>query len=492
MYDGKRLIPAPFVTINKDYQATGDGEKVGSLFRIIVAGTIVAFKGSPNTSRVFHTSSGFPADEVVNADARLAAIIRKQEAIRELFSTDGLQFEVQSADGSQPMRCNPRVLSIEFPDELWFNTSTYTVVLEADVLTVNGVAQGEDAFSEFISSASETWSFETQQDLPEGVDLNRTYTLSHTVSAQGKRFYDSANNLQKPAWKQARDYVLPKLGFNIAISLSSGVNNLPTFYNGFNQARSENIGERDGSYSVTETWIMASGSSLETFSVNTRDSLTTGFTSVSVEGNIRGLDARDSNFNLLSNKYDNAVLKFAAASGLAHHRAQTYSGKTLNINALNTTIGRSDVGGTISYSLEYDNRPSNLFSKGRSESVSMGDSFNVDQFASIFILGRSLGPILQPLNTKQANTRTLNIEVLFGAGFADGGTPTNRLITKHPRNDGATLAELNSIVNAAQPVLAGALNNNALPATQAFITAQTENWEPNTGRYSYRTEWTYE
>lgn len=492
MYDGNRLIPAPLVTITKQYQTTTDGEKVGSLFQISVAGTMLAFKGSPSSSGTFWTTTGYPADETVVADSRLAAIIRKQEAIRELFDTDGKQFEVQSADGSQPMKCNPRVVSIEFPQDIWYNTSVYNIVLEADELSVNGVAQGEDNFSAKISSASETWVIDTQEDQPEGLGASRTYRLSHTVSAQGKRFYDSAGNLVKPAWQQARDFVLPKLGFDSTIALSSGVNNLPTYYQGVNHARSENVGELDGSYSITETWIMSSGTAIEDFTVDTRESADDGLIRVGINGTIRGLEQRDSDLQLTTSAYDNALTKFAEASGLALHRAQTYSGHTLNIQQAGSTVGRNPVAGTINYSFEYNDRPSNLIAGAKSEVISINDSFGADQFASIFVLGRSAGPVLQSLSTKQATTRSLNIEVVFGAGYVGNGDATSRIVTKHPRNNPTILATISGIINAAEPVQAGIINNAGNAATTSLQSTQNENWDITTGRYTYSAEWTYE
>ena len=47
----------------------------------------------------------------------LKAILRKQEAIRILFSEDGHNFEIQPWDGGPSSKCNPRIQSIEF--EAW-------------------------------------------------------------------------------------------------------------------------------------------------------------------------------------------------------------------------------------------------------------------------------------------------------------------------------------------------------------------------------------
>lgn len=490
-YNSKRLIPAPFVSINKSYQTTNDGTKVGSVFQIQVIGTIVAHKGSPDSNGTFWTAGGFPSDETPTADQHLRNVIRKQEAIRELFSQDGYVFEVQSADGSQPLKCNPRVVSVEFPNDLWYNRSQYTITLEADVVYVNGQSIGEDEFSEYISSADENWSIETNDEV-EGTEQSRTFRLTHSLSAVGKRFFNEDASLQKAAWQQARDWVQPRLGFDSVIALSSGVNNLPDYYKGLNHTRSETVDEIGGSYSVTESWVLASGYAVEEFTVEKTVALEDGITRVTVNGNIRGFEVRDSELNLTQSKYTSASDKFSAIEGQLFSRAQTYAGTTLNTQVLNTTVGKNPVTGTINYSYQYDDRPSRLFTGSRSEAISMGDSFGVNAFASVFVLGRSAGPVLQDLGTKQPTTRDLNVEIVFGASYVGTGSITSRLVTNHPRNVSTTHNELLALVAAAHPVTAGALNNNGVAATTAYVSNQNENWDIVTGRYTYSVQWTYE
>jgi hypothetical protein len=258
IYNGQRLIPAPLATIQKRYERADDGEKVGSIFAITLSNEIVAFKGSPDKDRDFWTAGGYPADESVSGDARLAAILRKQEAIRELFSEDGKLLEIQSDDGSQPMKCNPVVIDINFNEGQWYNTCRYSISLECNTVTVNGIEIGEDDFTEYLSSTTETWSFETDEETPESVDLNKIYRLTHTLTAKGKRHYDETGTLVKSAWEQARDWVLPKLGYNSSFALSSGVNNLPSYYTGYNHVRNNEVDQRGGSFSCTETWILSS------------------------------------------------------------------------------------------------------------------------------------------------------------------------------------------------------------------------------------------
>ena len=163
LYDGKRLIPAPLVTINKSFQKSGNGENIGSTFSLTLTGTVVAYMGSPDSSGTFYTGSDYPADEVIAADNRLGAIQRKQEAIRHLFRQEGLQFEIQSSVTDEPVRCNPRITSIDFAEGIWYDRCDYTITLECDQL-VGGDFAEEDSFNQYLSDASEEWSIDTNDE----------------------------------------------------------------------------------------------------------------------------------------------------------------------------------------------------------------------------------------------------------------------------------------------------------------------------------------
>lgn len=481
-YDGKKLIPAPLVSISKSYQTTGDGRKIGAVYTIVVNGTMVAYKGSPNSAGTFHILSGYPDDEGVANASRLKAILVKQQAIRDLFSVDGLSFEIQSMDGSQPMKCNPRVISVDVPEGLWYDTAPYTVTLEADLIyPIN-----EDEFTEYINSAEETWGVETDDSRGESESISRVYTLSHSVSAQGKRYFDETGTLVKPAWQQAREYVLSRLGFDSQIALASGVLNLPSYYAGYNHLRTQNIDEEGGGFSVTETWILTSGTALEDFSVSKQTSLQDGLEHVSIEGNVVGLEQRNSDMSLSISKYSNALTKFATASGLAFSRAQNYGGATLNIVPVATTIGRNPIAGTINYSFEFDNRPSNIISGARSELITISDNMAGDVFASIPVLGRARGPVLQDINTITQTEKSLSIELFVDRASFGTNTLTDikNAFNNNPRVNPVTSGQFANIVAAANP-----LNNGF---TTVFTNPPQENWIPKTGQYSYTISWTYQ
>jgi hypothetical protein len=481
-YNSKKLIPAPFISLTKEYQRTSDSTRIGSIFRIVVYGKILVDKGSPNSSGVLWDQAGYPTDETISEDSRLGANLRKIEAIRELFSQDGYSFEVQSADGTQPLKCNPRVIDLNFPQDLWNSILDYTITLEADVVYMNGTAIGEDEFDEYVVDASEAW--DISDDVPEGVGLPKTYRLTHTISATGKKFYDETGALVKDAWKQAQDYVLPRLGFDTVISLSSGVNNLPSYYGGYNHSRTSSQDELAGTYSVTETWILSSGTALEEFECSIKTEGGVGVTSVTINGTVTGLEQRDSNLQLTTSKYENASTKFTNVQSNILNRAQTYSGITLNPIPLSRMISKNDINGVITYNYDYDNRPTNIFSGVSLENISISETRPADLFAVIPVIGRADGPVLQDLSSTTERSVSLNIELAvqpntFGSGSV---SEIRSALYSNPRISQPTAFD--NLIQAARPI-------NYYGVDQEFVRSQSENWSAKDGRYSYSIEWVF-
>jgi len=470
-YDSKKIIPAPLVEITKNYQRSEDGSKIGALFNLTVTGKLIGYMGSPDSSGNFWTTSGYPPNETIAHDNRLTSIIKKQEALRELFSEDGRWFEIQPLDGTQPMKCLPRVLNLTFPQGVWVDTCDYTITLEADKLYIGNTVSDEDQFDITISQATENWQIELNEK-GEGVDLPQSYRLTHTVSAVGKLTFDTNNNIAKPAWQQARAWCLPRLGIDNERKTASGVINLPSYYAGYNHVRSETADEMGGAYSVIESWILASGSALEDFTISTNSTAQDGLTSVSIQGTIEGLNTRDSNYQLTTNKYDNAVAKFNEVQSLLLNRAQLYSGVTLNIQAMSQQVGRNPVEGTITYGFDYNNRPSTLIAGARSEIITITDNYPADLFASIPVLGRAVGPVLQDLYTISEKSRALNIEVVMPLSTAP--TLMGRMNDK---------PNVTAIIDAA---------SGGLTFTQIFKSQDTETWGPNDGRYTRQIQYVYQ
>jgi hypothetical protein len=482
--DTCRLIPAPLVNISKTFQKGGNGEIIGSLFTLTLTGSVLAWMGSPLSNGTFYSGNKYPPDEVVTDVHRLSAIQRKQEAIRYLFRESGKKLEIQGDGGLPSVRCYPRILEISFPEGIWYDKCEYTITMECDEL-LGGTFDQEDVFLQYISDASEEWSIDTNEEVAETLGIPKTYTLSHSISANGKRFYDDTG-LVKESWEQAKTFVLSKLGLDSQMLVSSGVLNLPSYYQGLNHVRSENVNKQGGSYSVTENWILASGTATEDFTINTSDSLESLYKQVTIEGNVKGYDQRDSNLNIVTSKWDNAVTKFATVSTLPFIRAQQFSGLSLNIIPITETIGRNPIQGTIGYTYEYNNRPMTLISGVKSETITINDNLGGQLFASVFVLGRVKGPVLQPLGTKPVNTRSLNIEIVVEPTVYTNRTfsTIQSLINQKPSINPIYSGSIYNIISAANP-----LNNGF---TTVFQDQPQESWSLTERRYSYNCQWSFE
>ena len=137
------LVPAPMVTISREYDRTGDGAIIGVRYPITLTGTLVAHMGSPDYSGDFSFGVTATSPEEWNKDdsSRVneekwmyRAIQNKQMALRKLFShhNEGGEFEFQALDKAG-FKCNPRIVSIAFSQEpAQPNIMTYTIQLEAD------------------------------------------------------------------------------------------------------------------------------------------------------------------------------------------------------------------------------------------------------------------------------------------------------------------------------------------------------------------------
>jgi len=469
IYDNKKLIPAPFVSITKEYQTTDDGKIIGTIFVITLKGTIIADRGSPKTDGTFWALSDYPPDETISADDKLAAILRKQEAIRSLFKNEGLTLEIQSVGGSTPMKCNPRVKRIEFPEGgqgrvSWVDKCDYIITLEADKMYPFEETGNLDTYK--ISKANEEWNIE-QAD-----EKHNTWRLTHSVSATGKRFYTEENELEREAWEQARLYVLNVLGLGISNARMVAEDVLDNdSLQAFNYVRTENVNELGGTYQVTETWLCYDpgdeSPALDEYTVNVRTNQE-GRTTVSIEGTITGLEVRNtSTRTLTSSRYTNAAAKWTTyVQPELYSRATTISGVTLHTQPVNTSIGKNEKAGTISYQYEYDDRANTDTVGAISESITVVNHHATDIFAAIPVLGRAAGPVLQDIGTVSTKKRTIQIEVVMRA-------KTQSYTPSAPDTDAVVLSLI--------PV-----------GTQVFLEQDEESWSTHSGRYSRTTAYTWQ
>lgn len=379
-YGPNSIEPGPIVRLAKQIETGGDGTKLGVVYAGTITGTLVAFRGSPQGGSLsgpewggpfnrFWQSSGYATDESVPSETRLKSIENKQEALRHLFATDGQWLEWQARDGSAPLKCQPRIKNITFNEGVWFDRCDYTIEIEADYLYLNGNPEVDTPFhDELISSANESWQIED-------ADVAKTFRLTHTASAVGKRKFDSLGNQDGMPWQHAKDFIQNRLelGFDAISSFSpiagqtiagsSFLNNgsaldLSTF-NAYNFVRSETVDELGGSYTVNETWTLAipsSGTDVYTVGVRKFSTEPNTTTSVTIQGTIKG-------FYTTLNDYDarfaNAEFVWAQLEGGdLFTRANSYApnGVALNTQAMVGSVDYNQLEGTITYNYEFSDR----------------------------------------------------------------------------------------------------------------------------------------
>lgn len=398
----------------------------------------------------------------------------------------------------------------------------------------------------FISDYSENWSLEVDESQSERYDksvnpnddvfLPNTYRISHTISAVGKKHYfdphigvdltseqyldGNGNPLPGvkdgsiPAWLQAKKFVMERLSYanpsgtypNVFGKIGKGTVSLVDSYRGYNHVVTENIDINGGSYSATETWIMASGNALENWSASISSSTSSPFISVSIDGNVKGLhdytpsgyhtqergDADSKNYGVRTG-FENAQVKYNQISNSGQYgyisdiykRANNLVSVELNSTPNSITIGTNEFTGEITYSLAFDNRPTNIISGVLSEQINVNDTYPGDVFAVIPVIGRPTGPILQYIGGRTEYKRDVSISLVMDYTKLPYGNTRNPLILKKPSIVEPTATQIADLLKELSPA-------NEPGIRKYFINAPTESWSPKDGQYSFNISWTYE
>ena len=619
------LTPAPFVSIDKNYDKAGNGEILGVRYTITLNGTLVADRGSPSThssaSKGWLTTDGDAIiDDHVHANG-YNDIMKKMQSIRNLFSkiNEGGRLDIQApkpAGGGAIFTCYPRIESVSFPEHAAGNPfiQPYTIVLEADKITGSSGADNDDFDSDkingqYITGASETWDIqendgkilerdkENEASLGQLEHTARTYTVTHNLSATGKRKFnettDAAEGLDQTArqdrgnkfwnklkdtgtatptgeaWYQAREFVRNQLkhGFNIGLGKDGARDgaenttddrdkygiNLPKditwdddsgiYYSAFNYAKTENVDELSGVFSVTETWMLApsNATAVESVDINITENKE-GTKTIAISGNIEGLglevkdaDSSDKGAKTTykedyATKYANALAKFAgvepnlyilAKQWLAKNNLQGFTVKAIPSTR---THGHNPVAGTISYNHSYDVVSSDsgeCVPLAVTESLSINDTYPGHTFAQQVVIGRKLGPVLQDIGTQSVWKRTVSM------GCTVDTTSPNLCINSskqktlhrteedceedghqwvdnpnHPDNCSSQIGVKPSMNQ--KPVVEGATSQRkgirdlidslkpSVGVTAIYFEPPQETWNPKTGAWTYNITWTYE
>lgn len=402
-----------------------------------------------------------------------------------------------------------------------------------------------------VEDFSDSWSIEEAGD---GITTNpfnaphenviKTYRLTRNISATGRTVYTGEpNKARKEAWEQAHSFVHKQLkpytnnseeGYKnypyskLSNTLASGIVNLNlSSYGGYNYSFTENIDRAGGIYSVTETWLLCSGLAYENYSMSINSSIDQANPTIQINGTIKGMSSIHSSGTIYGGNtafrpsvnsvahqhntpYENAMFKYQEITntgtfGLTSHiykRAQNLTNLTVNPFPTSLAIGVNEFSGEITYDIQLDTRPLLNIPGTISENISITDTYPGDVFATIPVLGRPTGPILQYLGTRTEYRRDVGIDLIFAANSTTTTaapsspsplittTPTPSTLRQAFLFDKPTLWNpardaINNLIKALSPAY-------EIGVRKYFLNPPTETWDPKERRYTINLSWTYE
>jgi len=502
------LVPAPLISIST--QRLGNKYAAfGNRYNIQLNGAIVKTGLAPYN----------PFPDVIQAQRDLVNIFEIRQD-----DLDPIKVEI-TPDGDNPViSFYVRLESINFEEGTYANglcRYTINLVSEQEISCCGSQSAPKD---DLLEDFNESWSFDLDTnhgygEISGGYAENispRSYVLTRTVTATGRNFPQKGLNIakqnsssvntnisDKPAWLQAKTFL------ELHNSATEILGNNPftgtifpkdISFQAFNHARTFSVDKGGGSCTMVDTFVLSrSGSTaLENYTMNIGSSRDAPYVKVSIDGSIKGLSSAFQDFSSLDDNnnnilYANAQNHYNLISGngsfginsTIYKRASAAIGQTLNSQPLSISLGTNQINGEITYNVEFDNRPSNFFSNVLYENISVNDTYPGDVFATIPVLGRPTGPILQFTFGRTEYKRDISIEILVD--YTDIGYNADRtsLVLRKPSINEPTRSELNTLIQYLSPI-------NEPGIRKYFLSPPQESWNPKEGRYTLSLGWTYE
>jgi len=512
-YGGYKMTPAPLLEYQREvFRAAEGSEVIGGLHRITLNGTL------------YPLSTGAP-DGPTN-------VFKAEEDLFNAFNTDYREFYIDFIGGDAS--CTGTVIcgrpfidtvSITSNDN-WARTANYTIEL---IFAASAITGTKDLLASGLNLRSTSTNYSVEY-LNKGFRFGDEVAapviqVSRSVSVEGlavgsgnltpgfcEKGSDASGVLT--AFDHAKNYIsgiVGPSGNNIAIpdlgAVIFGVDVDDTIIHLID--RSVNTDKVAGTIDLSDTFIaiptgtgsydgriLASGRpysypAMDTFNLEVSSELENGVGSVTINGDVQGYPSFNNNKILVpevgKTAFENASGYFvdaqttgtfsaragAAFSGTLATNIEDRTSLPLNTKPISKTFGYNISEGTVNYSFSYNNRPANCNPSVLSETISVTKNNAVDVHASLTILGREAGPILQDIGTKTAITEDLNIEAVV---VPYSGCRSGNFIADAP--------DYGSVVS-------GVENNISGGGNTFFRTADNETYDVKAGRYSRQVSWIY-
>ena len=270
-----------------------------------------------------------------------------------------------------------------------------------------------------------------------------------------------------------------------------------------------------GNTSVTDTYIGAAlagptgftssgittGLYIDKYDVNLEGSRESAIVTVTVDGEIEGLERYDeAGVGLARAKQG---LSASAVSGTGGGPATGASGRTvtetvfynraieiyndipsysskllpLQVEPISQSVGYNISEATVTYSYSYSNRPMPCNEQALSENISLTNSKAIPVTASHVILGRANGPLFQDIGTKTASTTDFTVEAFIVPSGLDA-VCTGDLTAASPQEF------YDKFVTSVQSGISGTYET-------FYVTSDSETYDPLAGRYTRNVSWVH-
>ena len=475
-YGEYTLEPKPLFNINKEYIKTPAGTGLGTRYNLSLEGSLI-----PSVSHGF--------------DQSITGVFNAVESLRGAFDTDYKPFFLGCIGEAPIVSGHPKITAfdVNYEGDNYTQRATYSISLNLPTLVGTGFEtvgpETDDLSSHGIISYSDDFSLEFADERVGGsvtvgddtIDIPSVYSLTHNVTAQGEPF----SGLDPT--HLAQQFVGTKLGFSNIMSGVSGIlNSSGVVCNNF---RTVSVNKTDGTCNASETFVInPSGRYREDFEISTNTSLEDAYTTIDINGTIQGyanISYPDPNVPVEGStpKFQNAMTAWDSISGITYSRANSFykinpkhlaflASNSLNQTTLSTAFGYNITEGTITYSYSYNDRPINCVADALTETININETEPNDIFASLTVLGRKSGPLLQDIGTSGARTRDISIDA-----FLPIRTGCNVAV------DFASPTEYANLVNEYEANLVSSYGS-------VYINSHTTSWQPKIGRFTFNKSWT--
>jgi hypothetical protein len=515
------LGPFPRYSISRENIFTGTGSYLGTSFTITVTGTAILNQADDKQDPL---EVGERQKRVQGEVLTILQFAREQQTAQSIGL---LQIQPYGGKTNKIKFADARLTSIEVPEQgetAGIQNTEYTFTFEATREISTNTNDGKTGTGKAVqprynlAAIEENWELSENEgqvsyvgnDPDSPASSRKTYTLTHTVSATGLNTYEGTNNVMTTndeAFRQAAQWVATRLvadpmaeiqtdmmgdysefpsGFTPAdmndveyqseLGFKLSAHGLSK-YGSYNHIRQISHNMAEGSYAVTDTWLLSQENVSATHEIEfSYDAAPqSDASSISVSATIQGLATKTA-LDQDDNKYNGALASFHTMKGLLFAAANNVYKDSGGVGTLrdvkaSESISHNKVGGSINYNVSYNDLEIKYSPAEDVISETIGVNYNNDDnsiqiIALQPILERELGPVIQDMRTTKEKTVGVTVDLVMAS------------------NKRSVKPSAMSMAEAYKPIKSAGGHG-------PYLTNKTESYNPKTGAYSLTLDWTY-